>query len=166
MDDVDCLIVTLIYCAECDSSMLNSLISPDFFFLLLLLVFTCWLSTLTDRCKSSTRTQICWCCWSFNLNDETAYKQIRYSTGRIINARPSQTCLKLVLQSSLQIPKCSPRTKSGPWVSLQRPVYRKINHFAFWYVTNLTHNFFYNMFIWILHMFQATMCLSSGGQLY
>jgi len=33
-------------------------------------------------------------------------------------------------------------------------------------VTNLTHNFFYNMFIWILYIFRATLCSSSGGQLY
>jgi len=26
--------------------------------------------------------------------------------------------------------------------------------------------FFYDMFLWILYMFQATMCSSSGGQLY
>jgi hypothetical protein len=30
----------------------------------------------------------------------------------------------------------------------------------------LTHNFFYNMFIWILYMFRAGLCSSSGGQLY
>jgi len=28
------------------------------------------------------------------------------------------------------------------------------------------HNFFYNMFIWIIYMFWATLCSSSGGQLY
>jgi len=36
----------------------------------------------------------------------------------------------------------------------------------FWRVTNLTYSFFYNMFIWILYMFWATLCSSSGGQLY
>jgi len=36
----------------------------------------------------------------------------------------------------------------------------------FWLVTNLTHNFFYVTFSWILYMFRATMCSSSGGQLY
>jgi len=36
----------------------------------------------------------------------------------------------------------------------------------FWQVTNLTHNFFYNMFIWILYTFRATLYSSSGGQLY
>ena len=35
----------------------------------------------------------------------------------------------------------------------------------FYWVTNLTHNSFY-MFIWILYMFRATLCSSSGGQLY
>jgi len=30
----------------------------------------------------------------------------------------------------------------------------------------LTHNFFYDMFIWILYMFRTTLCSSSGGQLY
>jgi len=28
------------------------------------------------------------------------------------------------------------------------------------------HSFFYNMFIWILYMFRATLCSSSGRQLY
>jgi hypothetical protein len=37
---------------------------------------------------------------------------------------------------------------------------------TFCWVTNLMHNFFYDMFIWILYMFRATMCSSSGGQLY
>jgi len=35
-----------------------------------------------------------------------------------------------------------------------------------WWVTNLTHSFFYNMFIRILYMLRATLCSSSGGQLY
>jgi len=30
----------------------------------------------------------------------------------------------------------------------------------------LTHSFFYSMFIWILYMFRATLCSSSGGKLY
>ena len=33
-------------------------------------------------------------------------------------------------------------------------------------ITDLTHSFFYKMFIWILYMFRATVCSSSGGQLY
>jgi len=36
----------------------------------------------------------------------------------------------------------------------------------FWLVTNLMHNFSYNMFTWILYMFQAILCSSSRGQLY
>jgi hypothetical protein len=28
------------------------------------------------------------------------------------------------------------------------------------------HNSFYNVFIWILYMFRATLCSFSGGQLY
>jgi hypothetical protein len=38
--------------------------------------------------------------------------------------------------------------------------------FQFWQVTNLTHSFFYSVFVWILYMFRATLCSSSGGQLY
>jgi hypothetical protein len=35
----------------------------------------------------------------------------------------------------------------------------------FWYVTNLIDSFFYNMFVWILYVCQATLCSSSGGRL-
>jgi len=30
----------------------------------------------------------------------------------------------------------------------------------------LMHNFFYNIFIWILYMFRATLCSSTEGQFY
>ena len=33
-------------------------------------------------------------------------------------------------------------------------------------MTTFTHNFFYNMFIWILYMFRANFNSFSGGQLY